>query len=53
GDDLGFDEAEVVTYDALVEAGSWNAAKAKGLVRQEGKTYVMQEGDVVEFRFAV
>ncbi|HEX9697056.1 MAG TPA: DUF933 domain-containing protein [Actinomycetota bacterium] len=49
----GFIKAEVVSYDALVEAGSWNAAKGKGLVRQEGKTYVMQEGDVVEFRFAV
>lgn len=49
----GFIKAEVVSYDDLVEAGSWNAAKGKGLVRQEGKTYVMQEGDVVEFRFAV
>jgi ribosome-binding ATPase YchF (GTP1/OBG family) len=49
----GFIRAEVVAYDALVEAGSWNAAKAKGLVRQEGKTYVVQEGDVIEIRFAV
>ena len=49
----GFIRAEVVAYDALVDAGSWNAARAKGLVRQEGKSYVMREGDVVEFRFAV
>jgi hypothetical protein len=49
----GFIKAEVVAYDDLVGAGSWNGAKSKGLVRQEGKTYVVQEGDVVEFRFAV
>lgn len=49
----GFIRAEIVAYSDLVAAGSWNAAKGKGLVRQEGKTYVMNEGDVVEFRFAV
>ena len=49
----GFIRAEVVAYDELVAAGSWNEAKAKGLVRQEGKSYVVREGDVVEFRFAV
>ena len=49
----GFIRAEVISFDALVEAGSWTAARAKGLVRQEGKAYVMAEGDVVEFRFAV
>lgn len=49
----GFIRAEVVAYDALVEAGSWQAAKQKGLIRQEGRDYVMHEGDVVEFRFAV
>lgn len=49
----GFIRAEVVAYEELVTAGSWNEAKAKGLVRQEGKTYVVREGDVVEFRFAV
>jgi GTP-binding protein YchF len=49
----GFIRAEVVAYDDLVQAGSWHAARAKGLVRQEGKSYVMREGDVVEFRFAV
>jgi GTP-binding protein YchF len=49
----GFIRAEVITYDDLVAAGTWTAARAKGLVRQEGKSYVMREGDVVEFRFAV
>jgi ribosome-binding ATPase YchF (GTP1/OBG family) len=49
----GFIRAEVVAYDQLIAAGSWNAARAAGKVRQEGKTYVVQEGDVVEFRFAV
>jgi len=49
----GFIRAEVVSYDDLVGAGSWQAARAKGLVRQEGTNYVMREGDVVEFRFAV
>ena len=49
----GFIRAEVVTYDNLVECGSYNAAKEKGLVRSEGKEYVMQDGDVVLFRFNV
>lgn len=49
----GFIKADIVDFEALVEAGSWAAARAKGLVRQEGKTYVVHEGDVVEFRFAV
>lgn len=49
----GFIRAEVISYDDLVAEGSWNAARSKGLVRQEGKAYVMREGDVVEFRFAV
>jgi len=49
----GFIRAEVISYDDLVEAGSWQAARGKGLVKQEGKSYVMREGDVVEFRFAV
>lgn len=49
----GFIRAEVVAYDELVAAGSWQQAKAKGLIRQEGKGYVVREGDVVEFRFAV
>jgi GTP-binding protein YchF len=49
----GFIKAEVVSFDDLVEAGSMNAAKAAGKVRMEGKDYVMQDGDVVEFRFNV
>lgn len=47
----GFIKAEVVSFDDLVDAGSMVAAKAKGLVRIEGKDYVMNDGDVVEFRF--
>lgn len=49
----GFIKAEVVSYNDLVEYGSMAAAKAAGKVRIEGKEYVMQDGDVVEFRFNV
>jgi ribosome-binding ATPase YchF (GTP1/OBG family) len=49
----GFIKAEVVSFDDLVEAGSMAEAKARGKVRIEGKEYVMQDGDVVEFRFNV
>jgi ribosome-binding ATPase len=49
----GFIKAEVVAYNDLVAAGSMAAAKAAGKVRIEGKEYVMQDGDVVEFRFNV
>ncbi len=49
----GFIRAEVVSYDDLVACGSKSAARDKGLVRLEGKDYVMQDGDVVEFRFNV
>lgn len=49
----GFIRAEIVTYDNLVECGSYNAAKEKGLLRSEGKEYVVQDGDVVLFRFNV
>jgi ribosome-binding ATPase len=49
----GFIAAEVADFSRLVEAGSWIAARAKGLVRTEGKTYVMRPDDVVEFRFNV
>ena len=49
----GFIRAEIVAYDKLVECGSMAAAKEKGLVRLEGKEYVMQDGDVVLFRFNV
>jgi ribosome-binding ATPase len=49
----GFIKAEIISYDDLMEAGSMAAAKAAGKVRMEGKDYVMQDGDVVEFRFNV
>ncbi|GAA4487911.1 redox-regulated ATPase YchF [Rhodococcus olei] len=49
----GFIKAEIVSFDDLIEAGSMNAAKSAGKVRMEGKDYVMQDGDVVEFRFNV
>jgi ribosome-binding ATPase len=49
----GFIAASVVNYDDLVATGSEQAAKAAGKMRTEGKTYVMQNGDVVEFRFNV
>jgi GTP-binding protein YchF len=49
----GFIAAEVIGYDALVEAGSWVTARARGLVRTEGRSYVMRPDDVVEFRFNV
>lgn len=49
----GFIAAEVMKYDDLVELGSEQAVKAAGKLRTEGKTYVMQEGDIVEFRFNV
>ncbi|SBV29718.1 hypothetical protein GA0070620_5298 [Micromonospora krabiensis] len=49
----GFIKAEVVSYADLVAAGSMAAAKSAGKVRIEGKEYVMQDGDVVEFRFNV
>ena len=49
----GFIKAEIVSYDDLIAAGSIAAARAAGKVRLEGKDYVMQDGDVVEFRFNV
>ncbi|MDX6403429.1 MAG: ribosome-binding ATPase [Blastocatellia bacterium] len=49
----GFIRAEIVGYDALIRAGSYAAAKEQGLMRLEGKDYIMQEGDVVNFRFNV
>lgn len=49
----GFIRAEVVAYDDLMACGSYNAAKEKGLVKSEGKEYVMKDGDVVLFRFNV
>ncbi|PZU33034.1 MAG: redox-regulated ATPase YchF [Microbacterium sp.] len=49
----GFIKAEVISFDDLVELGSVAAARAAGKARLEGKDYVMQDGDVVEFRFNV
>ena len=49
----GFIKAEIVSFEDLIAAGSMAEAKAKGKVRMEGKEYIMQDGDVVEFRFNV
>ena len=49
----GFIKAEIVSFDDLVMAGSMSEARSKGKVRMEGKEYIMQDGDVVEFRFNV
>lgn len=49
----GFIRAEIVSYDDLVQAGSYAVARERGLLRLEGKDYIMQEGDVVHFRFNV
>lgn len=49
----GFIRAEVISYDDLIACGSMQAAKEKGLVRSEGKEYVMNDGDIVLFRFNV
>lgn len=49
----GFIRAETVSFDDLVACGTMNAAKEKGLVRSEGRDYVVQEGDVMLFRFNV
>lgn len=49
----GFIRAEVISYQDLIRAGSYAAAREQGLLRLEGKDYIMQEGDVVHFRFNV
>ncbi len=49
----GFIRAEIISFDDLMECGTMAAAKEKGLVRLEGKEYVMQDGDIVHFRFNV
>lgn len=49
----GFIRAEVVSYEDLMNAGSHHEAKKAGTVRLEGKTYIVQDGDVIEFRFNV
>lgn len=49
----GFIRAEIVSYDDLIACGTYAAAREKGLVRLEGKEYVMRDGDIVNFRFNV
>ena len=49
----GFIRAEVVSYHDLINAGSYATARERGQIRLEGKEYVMQDGDVVHFRFNV
>ena len=49
----GFIRAEIVSYEDLIREGSMNNAKEKGLVRSEGKDYIMKDGDIVLFRFNV
>lgn len=49
----GFIKAEVVSFDDLMKYGNMVTAKEKGLVRQEGKEYIMQDGDIVLFKFNV
>ncbi|MEG2670254.1 MAG: DUF933 domain-containing protein, partial [Oscillospiraceae bacterium] len=49
----GFIRAEIVSYHDLIECGNMARAKEKGLVRSEGKEYVVKDGDIVLFRFNV
>ena len=49
----GFIRAEVVSYDDLMACGSMAAAREKGLIRSEGKEYIVQDGDIILFRFNV
>lgn len=49
----GFIRAEVIAYDDMVSCGSEKAAREKGLMRSEGKEYVVQDGDIILFRFNV
>ncbi len=49
----GFISALVISFDDLARVGGWKNARKEGLIRTEGRSYVMQEGDVVEFRFSV
>jgi hypothetical protein len=45
-----FKKAEVLTFEKLIEAGNWQEAKEKGLIRTEGKQYLVQDGDIIEFK---
>ena len=49
----GFIKAEVVSYEDLIREGSMNSIKEKGLLRLEGKDYIMKDGDIVLFKFNV
>ena len=49
----GFIRAETISYAELMDAGSMNAAKKKGTLRLEGKTYIVQDGDIINFRFNI
>ena len=49
----GFIKAEIVSYDDLIACGTYAAAREKGLVRLEGKEYVVQDGDIILFKFNV
>ena len=49
----GFIRAETIPYDAFIEAGSFVKAKEKGLMRSEGKAYIVNDGDIIDFRFNV
>ena len=49
----GFIRAEVIAYDDLMAVGSMAAAREKGMIRSEGKEYVVQDGDIILFRFNV
>ena len=49
----GFIRAEVISYDDLMACGTMAAAREKGLIRSEGKEYVVQDGDIILFRFNV
>ena len=49
----GFIRAEVIAYDDLMQAGSMAAAREKGMIRSEGKEYVVRDGDIILFRFNV
>jgi ribosome-binding ATPase YchF (GTP1/OBG family) len=49
----GFIRAEVIRYDDLIAAGSFAAAREKGLLRLEGRDYIIQDGDIAHFRFNV
>jgi ribosome-binding ATPase YchF (GTP1/OBG family) len=44
-----FIRAQIIAYDKLIEAGSYQEAKTKGWIRTEGKDYIVQDGDVIEF----